>query len=299
MGGIAVSAQVAAERAGDDGEDDVVHGPAGTVLDPLQLVEVGAHGGEAPVGPDLDVERRGGSAEARARERARGLEPVDHGVRDLARGAQERLRSAGDLRRRRCALDQDLAEHLGVRRFGARRPGRGLRQRLGIRAGVVEDRGYVNPRDTVDEAVVALAHDREPPALDPVDQPQLPERLRAIQALGEDPRGERSQLLLGARLRQGGVAEVVGEVELRVVDPAGATLGERDEAQLLAEPGHQVKPRRDVVAELVVAGRRTLEQRRRGDVHVRRPALQVQERGVEARQPVVAHALIFSGIPPL
>ena len=52
VGRVAVRAQVAAERAGDGGEDDVVDGPAGGVLDPLQLGEVGADPGEAPVGAD-------------------------------------------------------------------------------------------------------------------------------------------------------------------------------------------------------------------------------------------------------
>ena len=39
LGRVAVAAQVAAERAGDGGEDDVVDGAAERVLDPLQLGE--------------------------------------------------------------------------------------------------------------------------------------------------------------------------------------------------------------------------------------------------------------------
>ena len=49
---------------------------------------------------------------------------------------------------------------------------------------------------------------KRPPST-PVDQPHLPERLRAVEALGEDPRREVPQLLLAAGLGQGGVADVV------------------------------------------------------------------------------------------
>ena len=49
-----IDAQVLAEGAGDDGEDDVVDGAAVLVLDPLQVGEVGADPGEAAMGADLD-----------------------------------------------------------------------------------------------------------------------------------------------------------------------------------------------------------------------------------------------------
>src|SRR5204862_2643368 len=118
-----------------------------------------------------------------------------------------------------------------------------------------------------------------------VDEPHLPQGLGAVEALREDPRGEDPQLLLGAGWRQRRVANVVIHVELRVVDPHWPTLAEGDEAELLAEPGDEVQPRRDVVAKLVVTGRRALEQRRRGDVHLGRSLLHVEERGVEPGKP--------------
>ncbi len=49
--------QVLAKRAGDDGEDDVVDGPAVGVLDPAERRQIAAHPGEAAVGSDLGVER--------------------------------------------------------------------------------------------------------------------------------------------------------------------------------------------------------------------------------------------------
>ena len=89
--------------------------------------------------------------------------------------------------------------------------------------------------------------------------------------------------------------DVVVEVELGVVDPYRPALSERDEPELLAKPGHQMEPRRQVVTELLVARGGTLEHGRRGDVHVHRTGLEVQKRGVEAAEPVpVRHAQIIS-----
>jgi hypothetical protein len=76
---------------------------------------------------------------------------------------------------------------------------------------------------------------------------------------------------------------------MRVVDPLRTPLAERHEAELLAKPGHEVEPRLDVGPELVVRRRGPLEQGRRRDVHVCGALLEVQERGVEAAEPIRAH----------
>ena len=85
------------------------------------------------------------------------------------------------------------------------------------------------------------------------------------------------------------MADVVVEVEVGVVDPHRAALSERHEAQLLAESRHQVEPRGDVVAKVRVLGSRALEEGGRGDVHVRGAVLEVEERAVEAAEPVAMH----------
>ena len=143
---------------------------------------------------------------------------------------------------------------------------------------------------------MALADDREPVVGEAGDHPQLPERLRAVEALREGPRGERPQLLLVAGGRQRRVADVIVEVQVRVVDPDRPALVEGDEPQLLAEAGDQVEPRLEVVAEVVEIGRRAFEDHRRGDVHVRPVALEMEERRVQAGEAIEAHAYIFS--PP-
>ena len=203
------------------------------------------------------------------------------GPRSVARIAADDLLRAGE------ALADRVAEQLEIGRLGPgrpfRRPQRG-RGRVGLE--VEEDGGYVNPGDAVDERVVALADDREAVALEALDEPQLPERLRAVELLGEDPRGEVAQLLLGAGRRQGGLADVVIEVQVGVVDPDRAPLAERDEAELLAKARDEVEARLDVVAELVVGRRRAVEDDRRGDVHVGAAALHMEECGIEAGQAI-------------
>ena len=73
----------------------------------------------------------------------------------------------------------------------------------------------VDAGDAVDQRMVGLGDQREAVALEALDQPHLPQRLRAVEALGEDPRGQAQELVLGAGLGQRGVADVVLEVEGR------------------------------------------------------------------------------------
>ena len=161
--------------------------------------------------------------------------------------------------------------------------GGGLERRaLRLAVEVVEDGGDVDPGDAVDQRVMALADHREAAVGHALDQPQLPERLRAVELLREDPRRQVAQLLVGAGRREGGLADVVVEVQVRVVDPDRAALAERHAAQLLAEARHQVEARGDVVAEFLVRGRRPFEDDRRGDVHVGAVPLHVEEGRIES-----------------
>ena len=79
-------------------------------------------------------------------------------------------------------------------------------------------------------------------SLQALDDPQLPERLRAIEPLGEDAARQLSQLLVAARARQRRVANVVVEVEARVVHPEGPAQLERREGQPLAVARYQREP---------------------------------------------------------
>jgi hypothetical protein len=82
------------------------------------------------------------------------------------------------------------------------------------------------------------------------------------------------------------MADVVGEVERRVVDPQRPAGLERRRRELLAVARHEVQPRLDVREEVVQRGRLALEQRERADVHVRVGLLLRQERGIDGREPI-------------
>jgi hypothetical protein len=140
--------------------------------------------------------------------------------------------------------------------------------------------------------VVGLADDRKASALEPLDQPELPERLGAVELLGEDPRRQLSQLVLTPRRRQRRVAYVVVEVQVGVVHPDRPALAVWDEPQLLAEAWDEVEARADVISKLRVLGWGALEQGGGGDVHVRAVLFEVEKRGIESSQ-AVGHAPIF------
>jgi hypothetical protein len=125
-------------------------------------------------------------------------------------------------------------------------------------------------------------------------QPQLPQRTRAIQCLGEHSPTQPPQLGLVAGVGQRGVTDVEGDVEVRIVDPGRSALGQRDERKPLAIAGHQVQSRDDLLHELLVGGRRTLAHDRGGNVHMRGAVLEVQERCIEPGEAVRGgHATIL------
>ena len=95
-----------------------------------------------------------------------------------------------------------------------------------------------------------------------------------------------AQLLLGARRGQRGVADVVLEVEARVVDPHRPPGLDRRERELLAVARDEVQPPADLVDEVDVAGRRPVEDHHRADVHVRRRPLLREEGRVHRGQPI-------------
>jgi hypothetical protein len=131
----------------------------------------------------------------------------------------------------------------------------------------------------------------------PLDEPHLPQRLRAVQAPGEDSRAQVEQRVLAPTASAGGlvtaslgrqrrVAHVVGEVEGRVVDPQRAAGLERRRRELLPVAGDEVQPRLDVREERVEVRGFALEQREAADVHVRIRLLLRQEARIDGREPI-------------
>ena len=290
LGVVALPAQVAPEREADRRKHDVVERAPERVLDRLELRELRVQERVAPVRADVDVERARRRRRANPRQGARADVPdaLDQLGGDLARRPQQRARAAAHLGRNRRALHQRLAEQL-------RRPGQRLgrpRHRWcgrtgGFGRGVEQDGRDVHPGDPVHERVMGLGDQREPATGHALHEPDLPERLGAIQALGEQPPGELLERRLVRGPRQRGVADVVARVEMRIVGPQRPSLVERHVRQPLAIARHQVQPAEHMVGQLLGRRRVALEHHHRGDVHVRgRIVLQVQERGIEGGQAV-------------
>ena len=271
-------AQEVRQATRDGGEHDVVDRAAESALDRLELVELRSHDGVAAVGAGGDVEgRRGWRLHRGAGDDADALDRFAHAAGDLTRcGRAGRTRDHGASRALEPLGDQHRPPGLRLRdpRLGLRTFGR-------LRLEVEEDRRQVRARNAVHERVMALGEQGEAAVVQSLDDVHLPQRFGAVQLLGEDPRGEPQQRVQVARLRQRGMADVVGEVELRVVDPQRKPGLERRVDHALPVARHQVQSRPHVCHELVVVRRRPVEQHDAADVHVRRRALLGEEPGVD------------------
>ena len=219
--------QERAQRARDDREHDVVDGAAERVLDELEVLEAGCRrrrsAGAGRSGRSAASPAPGSARPTRSRRsprRPRGRAPA------RARGGPARRARPRPARApARTAPRTPAATQLGGARLGVRLPGAARvsdRRRVGRE--VEQHRREVDARDAVDQRVVGLGDQREAVVLEALDQPHLPQRLGAVELLGEDARGQVLQLLLAARRGQRGVAHVVLEVEARVVDPHGRPL---------------------------------------------------------------------------
>jgi hypothetical protein len=130
-----------------------------------------------------------------------------------------------------------------------------------------------------------------------LDHPDLPHRLGAIQSLAEDPARHLPELCLRARVGKGDVADVIGRIEVGVVDPHRMTL-DGDPLQPLAVPRHVLEPGLDEPADRVDVDAAfrpgqipRLEHQRPPDMHGVRRALHREEGVIEEREPlVVGHA---------
>ena len=94
--------------------------------------------------------------------------------------------------------------------------GRGLARGRGD---VQQHRADVDRRQPVDHRVVDLGDDREPVVGEPLDQVDLPERPGPVELARHEAADELAQLRVRAGSGQGGAADVVVELEARVVDP--------------------------------------------------------------------------------
>jgi hypothetical protein len=149
---------------------------------------------------------------------------------------------------------------------------------------LVEDRAQqLGGGYAIHHRMVGLGEQCPAALAEPLDHPRLPQRLVAIELLGHHPSDQQPQLLVATRVGQRGAAQVVGEVEMRVVDPDGPTQGQRHEVDALPVAGNLRQLGPDTLDELLVRRRRPLEDRHRSHVHVADAVLEVQERRVLGR----------------
>ncbi len=116
---------------------------------------------------------------------------------------------------------------------------------------------------------------RPPP--ESLDHPDLPQGFGSVELLGHDASHERPELGLTSRGGERGVAEVVVDVEMLVVDPHGPAHVEGHEPDHLPVTGNERELAPDHVDDVAVARCRPLEDPDGGDVHVADVVLNVQK----------------------
>ena len=204
LGAHAARAQPLLQRAGDDGEHDVVDRAAERVLDLLDVASSWRTVTSRRCGPISTLSGVDGA----------GFRPA-HTTSPRPSSASRVSCSAAD-GRVAAPTRARPSPRAGARAPRARR-GRPSARRSAWAAGVharspcstarglgreVEEHGgEVDAGDAVDQRVVGLGDQREAPALQAVHEPQLPQRLGAVERLGVHARGERAQLRLRARAR--------------------------------------------------------------------------------------------------
>ena len=148
--------------------------------------------------------------------------------------------------------------------------------------------------------MVRLADERDAIALEPLDDPHLPQGPGAIERLRHDPADQALEHTVVTRPRERRVADMVGEAEAIVVDPDGEAFP-RHVRDTLAEARHEVQPRVNRAPDAVDVDpavgepeRCGVEQHHRPDVHVGRLVLDAEEGGVHRAQAlVVGHQTSF------
>ena len=178
-----------AQRARGHRQHDVVDRAAEGVLDDLEVVEVRVHPAVAPVRADRRVERHVGRRVQQLpgdlADALRGLRRVRGRLARMLRGPQQRAgRPAAAPWRRPRPRARAAAASLGS--------GCGSHGRTGgvspTGTGFASNRTVARstPEIAVDERVVRLADQREAVALEALHEPHLPQRLGAVELLGED-----------------------------------------------------------------------------------------------------------------
>jgi acetyl esterase/lipase len=206
-----------------------------------------------------------------------------HEGADRAGGAAEQRE---DPDRATSARRDGVAHHLHVGRDGLGRARLGRVEDPASRLHVEEVDHQLCAGDAVHGAVVHLRDDADVAVRQALDDVELPQRAAPVERRAGDLGGQLGELLVSPRARGPDAADVVVEVEVRVLHPDRVVEPEGHLHDPTPERRHQVQAGLDEVldlGELIAPGhRRRVEDGRHGHVHVHARRLEVQEGGVEA-----------------
>lgn len=153
-----------------------------------------------------------------------------------------------------------------------------------IGGGVEHDSEQIGARHAIDHGVMALGDQRPVLVLEALHHPHLPQWLGPVERLAHDPTDQVAELLVAAGGGESGVADVVPEVEVDIVDPHWPVVLERNEPHLLAVARHLRQLGRNHGQNVGELRRRSLEDGDRGNVHRTRGVLDVEERRIQRTQ---------------
>ena len=153
----------------------------------------------------------------------------------------------------------------------------------------IEERGQeLGARRAIHRRVVHLGDERDAVVLEALDDPDLPQRLAALELHARDVAHDVGQLAQRAGRRHADPFDVAVDVEVRVVDPHRVVQPQRHIDDPLAERSHQMHAIGDVSPhglERVATGhRRGVEDGGQRHMRVHRRRLDVQEEGIEPRE---------------
>jgi hypothetical protein len=273
----------AAQRARDEAEEHVVQGDAEGAAYDADVVQGERRRDEGPPRGERSVER--GARRVQDRQRRRHA----HGASPLGDCDQVSRRPSDERREPAClahVVGHGVAQQPAARRQRLGRPrGVGRLAREVAQPGSHDVREESRHRDAVGDRVVDLPHGGHPPACEPVEEPELPERPPPVERHAREEPDDLVHLARAARRRDGRAADVVVEVERRIFDPERMVEAERNLHEPPPERRQEVHARAEVrlhALDRVVDAGRGAEHRDLDRVHVERRRLHVEEARVDA-----------------
>ena len=293
LGRLATRGEEIVHPAGDRGQEQVVQGDPEVVLGVAELVQRVPDGDGAPVEADGNVQRAVGPCGRPRQEAGERPDVVGQQPGRPGRVAQRGEGVDGEPPDRIDPVDHAVdGDHHPPGRWHGPPPVGGVRDRRpGLQ--VQQDGGELDARQAVRHGVVEHLEEGDAPALEPVDEPDVPQGAAPVEWARHQPRTEVEQLSLVTGLGQRRLVHVCCDVEVGVVHPHRCRLADQGETDALAQLRHQVQPALHLGPDLVepqastsVVQRSTLEDPDGSHVHGRVTRLHGEERRVERRQDV-------------